>query len=223
MRVLVVEDAEDMAKVICEHLQGRGIATDCAASISDAEDHISVQDYDCIVLDLFLPDGSGLGFLKDLRSRQRRAAVLIMTVAADLDSRLEGLNLGADDFMVKPFHMSELEARLRAITRRAHGDAQEEITFGDLTLDPVEKVAFIKDESVFFTKKEYSVLEILSRNRKKPVNKQRILERVYAFSDSEVNLNAIETYIGRIRKKLASSNVVIKTLKGIGYQLDVKE
>jgi len=223
MRVLVVEDAKDMAQVICGHLQGRGIATDCAGSLSDAEDHIAVQDYDCIVLDLFLPDGSGLDLLKSLRSRQCRAAILILTVASDLDSKLQGLNYGADDFMVKPFHVSELEARIRAITRRAHGDAQEEITFGDLTLDPVEKVAFIRDESVFFTRKEYSVLETLFKSRKKPVNKQRILERVYAFSDSDVNLNAIETYIGRIRKKLAGSNVIVKTLKGIGYQLDIQE
>jgi two-component system response regulator TctD len=223
MRVLVVEDAKDMAQVICGHLQDRRIATDCAGTIADAEDHIAVQDYDCIVLDLFLPDGSGLQLLKSLRAKHCRAAILILTVASDLDSKLQGLNYGADDFMVKPFHVSELEARIRAITRRAHGDAQEEITFGDLTLDPVEKVAFIKDESIFFTKKEYSVLETLFKSRKKPVNKQRILERVYAFADSDVNLNAIETYIGRIRKKLAGSNVIVKTLKGIGYQLDIEE
>ncbi len=223
MRILVVEDAQDIAQAISDYLQGRGIACDCAESIEDAEDHTSVQEFDCIILDLQLPDGSGLDFLKRLRAQKKRVSVIILTVNSDIESKLEGLYIGADDYIVKPVQMSELEARIRAVVRRAHGDVQEKISFGDLTLDPIEKVAFIRDETISFTRREYSILEILFRNRKKPVNKQRIFERVYAFSDDHVNMNAIELNIGRIRKKLANSNVTIRTLKGIGYQLDLRE
>lgn len=219
MRLLLVEDTEDVADAIVASFQRRGDAIDHVASVEDAEDALAVQDYDVVVLDIGLPDGSGLDLLKSARSSGSRAPILMLTARSDVDDRVTALDKGADDYLVKPFDLRELHARVRAMLRRQDPDRSGVIKFGDIIFDPSGLTVEIVGEPISLTRREFSVLEILLANRERVVPKQKLFERMFSFGDEEVNVNAVELYVGRLRKKLAASRVSIKTLRGLGYQL----
>lgn len=219
MRLLLVEDTEDVADAIVASFQRRGDAIDHVASVEDAEDALAVQDYDVVVLDIGLPDGSGLDLLKSARSSGSRAPILMLTARSDVDDRVTALDKGADDYLVKPFDLRELHARVRAMLRRQDPDRSGIIKFGDIIFDPSGLTVEIVGEPISLTRREFSVLEILLANRERVVPKQKLFERMFSFGDEEVNVNAVELYVGRLRKKLAASRVSIKTLRGLGYQL----
>lgn len=219
MRLLLVEDTEDVADAIVASFQRRGDAIDHVASVEDAEDALAVQDYDVVVLDIGLPDGSGLDLLKSARSSGSRAPILMLTARSDVDDRVTALDKGADDYLVKPFDLRELHARVRAMLRRQDPDRSGIIKFGDIIFDPSGLTVEIVGEPISLTRREFSLLEILLANRERVVPKQKLFERMFSFGDEEVNVNAVELYVGRLRKKLAASRVSIKTLRGLGYQL----
>lgn len=219
MRLLLVEDTEDVADAIVASFQRRGDAIDHVASVEDAEDALAVQDYDVVVLDIGLPDGSGLDLLKSARSSGSRAPILMLTARSDVDDRVTALDKGADDYLVKPFDLRELHARVRAMLRRQDPDRSGVIKFGDIIFDPSGLTVEIVGEPISLTRREFSLLEILLANRARVVPKQKLFERMFSFGDEEVNVNAVELYVGRLRKKLAASRVSIKTLRGLGYQL----
>lgn len=219
MRLLLVEDTEDVADAIVASFQRRGDAIDHVASVADAEDALAVQDYDVVVLDIGLPDGSGLDLLKSARGSGSRAPILMLTARSDVDDRVTALDKGADDYLVKPFDLRELHARVRAMLRRQDPDRSGIIKFGDIIFDPSGLTVEIVGEPISLTRREFSVLEILLANRERVVPKQKLFERMFSFGDEEVNVNAVELYVGRLRKKLAASRVSIKTLRGLGYQL----
>ncbi len=219
MRLLLVEDTEDVADAIVASFQRRGDAIDHVASVEDAEDALAVQDYDVVVLDIGLPDGSGLDLLKSARSSGSRAPILMLTARSDVDDRVTALDKGADDYLVKPFDLRELHARVRAMLRRQDPDRSGVIKFGDIIFDPSGLTVEIVGEPISLTRREFSLLEILLANRERVVPKQKLFERMFSFGDEEVNVNAVELYVGRLRKKLAASRVSIKTLRGLGYQL----
>lgn len=219
MRLLLVEDTEDVADAIVASFQRRGDAIDHVASVEDAEDALAVQDYDVVVLDIGLPDGSGLDLLKSARGSGSRAPILMLTARSDVDDRVTALDKGADDYLVKPFDLRELHARVRAMLRRQDPDRSGIIKFGDIIFDPSGLTVEIVGEPISLTRREFSVLEILLANRERVVPKQKLFERMFSFDDEEVNVNAVELYVGRLRKKLAASRVSIKTLRGLGYQL----
>lgn len=219
MRLLLVEDTEDVADAIVASFQRRGDAIDHVASVADAEDALAVQDYDVVVLDIGLPDGSGLDLLKSARSSGSRAPILMLTARSDVDDRVTALDKGADDYLVKPFDLRELHARVRAMLRRQDPDRSGVIKFGDIIFDPSGLTVEIVGEPISLTRREFSLLEILLANRERVVPKQKLFERMFSFGDEEVNVNAVELYVGRLRKKLAASRVSIKTLRGLGYQL----
>ncbi len=223
MRILLVEDTADVADAIGRSLDRHGHAVDYAATRRGAEDALAVGAYDVIVLDWNLPDGSGVDVLSALRASGSKTPVLILTARLAIDDRVNALDLGADDYLTKPFDLRELEARVRALMRRTSGDRGGVVRYGALALDPASRSVTVNEKPLELTRREFSLLEALLANRERVMEKQRLFDRLFGFEDEDVGLNAIELYVGRVRRKLAGSGVSIKTLRGLGYQLLLDE
>lgn len=223
MRILIVEDATDMAEAIAIRLGKAGMACDMAESCEAAEDFLAVQRYDALVLDINLPDRTGTELLADLRARGVRTPVLMLTALFSVDDRVSALNLGADDYLVKPFDYRELEARLRALVRREAEQKTDRLTLGPLKFQPSTMTADLSDTPLDLTRREAALLGLLLRNSGKTLNKERLYDGLFAFENADVGLNAIELYIGRLRKKLAGSGVSIETQRRLGYRIILDE
>ncbi len=219
MRLLLVEDAEDVAEAIAASFQRRGDAIDCVGTVADADDTLAVNEYDVVILDMNLPDGQGTEVLQSLRRQRRPTPVLILTARMAVEDRVAALDTGADDYLVKPFDLRELQARVRALERRAGGDRSGVIEFGRLSLDPAGQVATCDGAPLSLTRREFSLIEALMANRTRIMSKQRLFDRMFCLDEEEVGLNAIETYVARLRRKLDGTGVGIRTLRGLGYQL----
>lgn len=220
MRLLLVEDTADLAEAIAIRLGRRGIACDTAASVAAAREFLAVQAYDVLVLDINLPDGTGTELLRGLRSGGDRTPVLMLTAQFSVDDRVSALNLGADDYLVKPFDQRELEARIQALYRRDQSHKGEDIVLNALCFNPTAQTVTVDGRPVQVTRREIALLGLLVRNRGKVMSKERLFEGLFSFDDAEVGLNAIELYIARLRKKLSGSGVSIETQRGLGYRLD---
>lgn len=219
MRVLMVEDATDLAETVSTRFAKVGIVCDLAASVASAEDHLAVQGYDALVLDINLPDGSGTDLLRRLRAAGDRTPVLMLTALVSIDDRVDALDLGADDYLVKPFDQRELEARLRALMRREASQKSDVIRLGPLAYSPSQMSASMGDERIPLTRREAALMELLVRFPEQYLSKERLYDGLFAFDDADVGLNAIELYIARLRKKLAGSPVSIETRRGVGYRI----
>lgn len=219
MRMLLVEDTEDVADAVIAAFARRGHAVDHAATLRAGEDALAVQEYDVVVLDINLPDGSGIDLLRGMRGRGIATPVLMLTARLEVEDRIEALDIGADDYLMKPFDLRELEARVRALIRRTTDDSAGSIAYGDLTVDIAGRTARIGETPLSLTRREFVLLEILLANRGRVMPKERIWERMFAFDSEEVGVNAIEVYVARLRKKLEGSRLSIRTLRGLGYQL----
>lgn len=223
MRILLVEDTADVAEPIVATFSRHGHAVDHMATREAAEDALAVQEYDLIILDLMLPDGSGLALLRGLRAGQCLTPVLILTARLDVDDRVDALDTGADDYLTKPFDLRELEARARALIRR-RGEARScTVLYGDLSLDAAAHRASVNGAPLPLTRREFRLLEILLANRGRVIPKDRLFDKLFSFEETDVGLNAVELYIARLRRKLAPSKVSIRTLRGLGYQLEQHE
>ena len=219
MRILIVEDATDMAEAVATRLRRSNMACDLADSAEAAEDFLAVQKYDALVLDINLPDRSGTDMLRDLRAKGDRTPVLMLTALFSVDDRVSALDLGADDYLVKPFDQRELEARLRALMRREADQKTETLQLGTLSFSPASMSATIGTERLDLTGREAALLGILLRQPGQVLSKERLYNGLYTFSDVDVGLNAIELYIGRLRKKIAGAGVTIETQRGLGYRI----
>ncbi|WP_068108339.1 response regulator transcription factor [Tropicimonas marinistellae] len=220
MRVLLVEDATDLAEAIVARLGQSGVACDAAPSVSEARDFLAVQRYDALVLDINLPDGSGTDLLRELRGRGDGTPVLMLTALMAVDDRVNALDLGADDYLIKPFDQRELEARLRALVRRQAEQKTDLLVLGPLEFSPSQMTATLGGNRLGLTRREAALLGLLMRTPDQVLSKERLYDGLYTFSDADVGLNAIELYIARLRKKLAESPVSIKTLRGVGYRIE---
>jgi DNA-binding response OmpR family regulator len=223
MRVLLVEDTLDVASAIVASFGKRGHALDHAATAAAARDFLSVQAYDLAILDINLPDGSGIDILRDLRREKRSTPVLMLTARIDVEDRIEALDLGADDYLTKPFDLRELEARARALIRRVGDERAGTIEVGDLVLDPAGRALSIRGAPVTLARREFSLLEILLVNRGRVMPKAKLFEKLFGFADEDVGMNAIELYVARLRRKIEGSRVQIVTVRGIGYQIAADE
>jgi len=219
VRILLVEDTMDVAEAVVVSFRRRGDAIDHAATVEAAQDSLAVQEYDVAILDIGLPDGSGTDVLRTLRAAHKATPVLMLTARSHIDDRVAALDGGADDYLVKPFDLRELEARVRALARRTGTDRAGTIAFGDLVFDPAGNIVEVAGQPLSLTRREMSLLEVMLSDRGRVIPKQRILERMFSFDDDEVGLNTVELYIARLRRKLSGSGVAIKTLRGLGYQL----
>ncbi|SLN50478.1 Transcriptional regulatory protein tctD [Aquimixticola soesokkakensis] len=219
MRILIVEDAQDMAEAVAIRLTRAGMACDLAGSCGEAHDFLAVQSYDVVVLDINLPDGMGTEVLQALRARADRTPVLMLTALFSVDDRVSALDLGADDYLTKPFDPRELEARVRALHRRESGQKAEELRLGALRFNPAAMSATRDGARLDLTRRELTLLALLMRNAGKTMSKERLYQGLFSFDDADVGLNAIELYIARLRKKLTGTGVVIETQRGLGYCL----
>lgn len=221
MRVLVVEDHRAMREIVAGHLQSCGFAVDAVQRGDEAIAAMTTLGYDAVILDLSLPDMDGMKVLHQLRTAGRDApATLILTARDRIEDRIGGLNAGADDYILKPFHLTELEARLRAVLRRPERRREADYSYGDLSFDPASRTANSAGAQLDLTRREASVLEELIRAAGRVVVKDALEDRLYGF-DEEGSPNALEAAVSRLRRKLtaAGSAARIETVRGVGYRL----
>lgn len=222
MRFLLIEDSEKLSGAISERLQLDGHVVDSVADLASAEAMLFTTEYDMILLDLMLPDGHGRELLTSIRGKDNNSPVIVITARSELTDRIETLDSGADDFIVKPFAFSELEARCRAVLRRKRGDATNRIALGNVEFDMLEGQLSVEGRSTSLRNQELRLFEALISAPGRVQSKSFLLDRLFSFG-SEGSENAIEVYIGRLRKKLAASNLQIETVRGRGYRLNVCE
>ena len=216
MRLLAIEDEPDLAEVIADYLGSAGHAVDLALNADEAEAALAAAQYDLVLLDLQLPDGDGLRLLKQLRQAGDRTPVMIVTARDRITERIAGFEAGADDYLVKPYDLDEMHARILAILRRASGGAEVERTFGRLTIWPDRRQVQLEGKPVHLTLREWALLERLSRRPDVTVSREQMEEALYGFND-EIESNAIEAHISRLRSKLGRSTIV--TERGFGYRM----
>lgn len=220
MRVLVVEDDAKLLESIRKGLKESGFGADGAADGREGLRRILEDDYDAVILDLMLPGLSGLDVLRELRSRHRATPVLVLSARSSVEDRVKGLDLGADDYLAKPFSFQELLARLRAITRRPAVEPATVLTAGDLTVDTVRHEARRAGQLLDLTAKEFSLLEYLTRKKGVVLTRAMILDHVWDL-DYDGGSNLVEVYINYLRKKVDAAQDVklIQTVRGSGYVL----
>jgi len=216
MRLLVVEDEPDLTEAVGAYLSAAGHAVDRALTAAEAGAALAAMTYDLVLLDLQLPDGDGLAVLRDLRARGARTPVLIVTARDRITERIEGLEAGADDYLVKPYDLGEMHARVLAIHRRTTATPEVERRFGRLLILPERRQAVLAGEPVRLTLREWALLERLSRRPDVTVSRAQLEDTLYGFGD-EVESNAIEAHISRLRAKLGRGAIV--TERGFGYRM----
>ena len=221
MRALVIEDSLEIAEVIQASLRHMDIASDCFDKGQLGLEAMRGVEYDMLVLDLNLPDADGLEILRRIRAGGNEIPILIVSARVDVDDRVKGLDLGADDYLIKPFDLEELEARVRALLRRKQESRTPAIEVGQLRFDQTTREFFIGEESLSLSPRERSVLEILVRNKGQVFSKERIAQHIFSFDD-DARESSIEIYVHRLRKKLEPSGVSIVTKRGLGYVLEVE-
>jgi two-component system OmpR family response regulator len=219
MRILIAEDDPVLADGLARSLRAVGYAVDAVSDGEQADAALTAQGFDLVILDLGLPRLGGLEVLRRLRARNGTAPVLILTAADSVEQRVRGLDLGADDYMAKPFALSELEARVRALTRRALGANQSLLRHGALTLDLAGRVAAIGNTPLDLSARELGLLAILLQRAGRLVSKEQLVDHLCEWGE-EVSNNAIEVYVHRLRKKLEAGSIRIVTVRGLGYCLE---
>jgi two-component system OmpR family response regulator len=223
MRLLLVEDNHPLADVICRALQQVGYVIDLAKNCREADCWLLGQQYDVVLLDLGLPDADGSDVLRRLRADGNRTPVLVLSAREAVDERVRLLDLGADDYVVKPIALNELEARVRSLMRRSHGIADPEICIGDLRLDTVGRRALVGDKPLELNSRELAALEYIAVRARRIVTKEQLLHALYGWEDDINSVNAVEKVVSRLRSKLEGSGVIIRTVRGLGYSLGTDE
>ncbi len=219
MRILLVEDDTLLADSIREGLENGGFAVDHLNAAEPAISALGLTHYDLAIVDIGLPGISGLELIRLLRQRNIQVPVLILTARDALDDRISGLDLGADDYMVKPFQLPELLARLRALIRRSRSSASSELSAGAVRLDLARRVATGNHKLLDLTGREWEILQQLMLAMPNVVNKQKMAESLSEW-ENEITANAVEIYISRLRHKVQGCGIEIRTIRGIGYRLD---
>ena len=219
MRLLLVEDHADLAEWVAKTLRHAGYVLDVLDRGDHAELALRTQNYDLVILDLSLPGMDGLEVLRRLRAREQGTPtpVLVLTARGATEERVRGLNLGADDYLAKPFDLAELEARIKALLRRS-GNLVPTVRIGRLEFDTTTRLASVEGRPLALTPRELAVLEALLSRSGRPVAREALFEKVFEF-DADARVEAIEIYVSRLRKKLEGSGVAINTLRGLGYLL----
>lgn len=215
---MVVEDTADIAEAVVMRLEAMGHAVDWEQDGATASELLEVQSYDLVVLDLSLPGEDGIALLCRLRARRDKVPVLVITARSAVDARVDTLDLGADDYLTKPFDFREFEARARALLRRSAGLPDNVLRVGPLAIDRAGRVASIGDRPLNLTRRELTVLEILAIRPERIVPKEELVEQLFNF-DQDPSPNAVEQFVARLRRKLSGSPIEIQTMRGLGYRL----
>ncbi|HRP30801.1 MAG TPA: response regulator transcription factor [Agriterribacter sp.] len=224
MKILIIEDEPELSKNIASYLSNENYLCEIANDFPSAIQKIENFDYDCILLDITLPGGSGLDILRELKAAEKADGVIIISAKNAIDDRIAGLNLGADDYLPKPFHLSELGARVAAIIRRRQFGGNPVIQLNELTIDTLAKTVSVDDQPVDLTKKEYDLLLYLASNKNRVISKNAIAEHL-TFYESDVfdNFDFIYAHIKNLKKKLSQAGCTdyLKSVYGMGYKFDV--
>lgn len=221
MKLLVIEDEKPLSKSICEYLRMEGHICEEAHNFKDAINKVADNLYNCIILDIGLPDGSGLDIIKELKKNKSNDRILILSAKSSIDDKVTGLKLGADDYLTKPFHMAELSARINSICRRDNFDGFNEVAFNEIRIQTDSGQAFVNDKPVNLTRKEYDLLLFFIINRDRVISKESIVEHLWGdnviLTDS---FDFVYTHVKNLRKKLLSNNCrnYIKVIYGFGYK-----
>lgn len=221
MKILIIEDETEIAKSIIDYFKSNGVHCETAGRYREAIDKIGAYDYDCILLDLMLPDGDGFDILKELKKQNKGEGVIIISAKETLDTRLEGFNLGADDYLTKPFHLSELLVRMQALIRRKNFKGNNTVSFNEISIDILAKTVTVNDTKLDITKKEIDLLLYLIGNENKVLSKGAIAEHLSGdMADMLDNHDFVYAHIKNLKKKLvkAGSGDYIKTVYGLGYK-----
>jgi len=221
MKILIIEDEKELVKSIAQFLRHESYVCEIAYSENEANDKILIFNYDCILLDINLPDGSGLRILKKLKDNNRADGVIIITAKNSLEDRVQGLNMGADDYISKPFYLAELSARVSAVIRRKFFDGNNIISFNEITVDLLGKVVAVKGTSVELTRKEYDLLIFLMANKNRVVSKNAIAEHLSGDNAELLDkFDFLYSHMKNLKRKLADagSEDYIKTIYGLGYK-----
>ena len=219
MRLLIVEDDAPLASGLSRILEAEGHAVDVTERGEDAVLAASQEHFDLVILDIGLPRMDGFEVLRRLRAAEKRIPVLVLTARDAVEDRVHGLDIGADDYMVKPFAMPELTARVRALIRRSQAQSGPRIVHGPLALDTVARRAFLHEAPLDLAAREWAVLEVLLARVERVVSKESIIQAVASWGD-ELSANAIEVYVSRLRAKLEPAGIRIRTVRGFGYMLE---
>ncbi len=222
MKLLLAEDEKELSNALLAVLKHNNYLVDVVYNGADALDFAMVNDYDGIILDIMMPKKNGLEVLKELRNNNKTVPVLLLTAKSEVEDRIIGLDLGADDYLTKPFAMGELLARIRAMTRRREYSSNN-LSFHDLTLDRKTFELYTKKGSLRLGNKEFQMMELLMERPKVLVSTESFMERVWGY-DTETEINVVWVYISYLRRKLETiqSNVQIKAVRGLGYLLEIK-
>lgn len=222
MRILLIEDNVELADAVAEYFRHHGHPLDWVSSAEQAEKVLAYQSFELLILDINLPGKDGYQLLKALRRQGNQVPVLVLTARAEIDDRVSALDLGADDYLVKPFDFRELAARTRALLRRDRGNASNEVRCGNLLFDPASRQVFINDEPIDLRHREVQLLEVFLGALDHVLTKEDIADRLYTFDEAHTP-NAIEQTLTRLRKRLDGSSLVIKTIRGMGYLAHVDD
>ena len=218
MKVLIIEDSEEFSKSLLDFFNYDGHSTDLAPNLSSAYDYIAVSKFDIILLDIMLPDGDGRDFLKKIRKQNITIPVIVMTARSEVSDKIDLLDIGADDYIIKPFDLNELEARCRAVLRRQSGQNQTYLKFKNLSLYPLLAKIEISGKPTSLRNRELRLLEIFFNSPKIFFTNEQLIDRLFSISET-VSENAIEVYIARLRKKIKNSQAKIENIRSIGYRL----
>jgi DNA-binding response OmpR family regulator len=221
MKILIVEDEQEIALSIKNYFKPNGVHCELAGNYKDALDKIGMYDYDCILLDLMLPDGDGFDILRELKRHNKTEGVIIISAKETLDTRIEGFNLGADDYVTKPFHLSELLVRIQALIRRKNFKGNNNVVFNEIVIDIFSKTVTVNNTKLDITKKEIDLLLYLIGNENKVLSKSAIAEHLSGdMADMLDNHDFVYAHIKNLKKKLSSagSGDYIKTVYGLGYK-----
>lgn len=220
MRLLVVEDEPELAALMRQALERGGFAVDLASDLAQTEDHLALAEYATVILDLALPDGDGLAFLRRLRKRGSALPVLVLTARDGPEDRVIGLDAGADDYLVKPFHMPELLARLRALLRRPNAALGVTLGLGNLVFDTTTRQAQVDGIDIGLSVREATMLELLLRRQSCVVTREALEQGLYSFG-AQLGSNAMEVLVHRLRRRLTdtAATLCLHTVRGVGYLL----
>ncbi len=222
MKLLVIEDEPEMLSSITSYLAKSGYVCEIADTYAGAEEKLWLYDYDCILLDISLPDGNGLDILREIKTRKKQAGVIVVSAKNSLDDKIEGLNLGADDYLPKPFHLSELQARVNAVIRRRHFSGNNVITLENMCIDLDSKTVRINERSITLTRKEYEILLYFISNKNRVISKSSLAEHIWGDDiDQADSYDFIYSQIKNLRKKLKDFNSTynLQVVYGLGYKL----
>lgn len=224
MKLLIIEDEQELLDLMLRYLKKEGYVCEWATTYNEGYKKINNYEYDCAIIDLNLPGGDGLKLVKMLRKENTQTGIVIVSARNTVDDRVSGLEIGADDYLTKPFNLSELNARIKAVLRRKTNQFSKELVFGNLSINLDERKVVAAEQELQLTKKEYSILLYLARNKNRVVTKDSIAEHLWGdYMDDAVSFDFIYAHVKNLRKKLAENDCdgFLKTVYGIGYKFQV--